>query len=35
MAEDETIITDKQQTMMQNPNNLVSLVRELISQNIT
>ena len=35
VAEDETIMTYKEQTMMQIPNNLVPVVRELISQNIT
>ena len=33
VAEDETIMTNEQQTMMQIPNNLVSIVRELIAQN--
>ncbi|VEP17162.1 conserved hypothetical protein [Hyella patelloides LEGE 07179] len=33
VAEDETIITGKQQTMMQIPNKLVPVVRELIAKN--
>ena len=33
VAEDETIMISKQQTMMQIPNNLVPIVRELIAQN--
>lgn len=33
VAEDESIIANQQQTMMQIPNNLVPIVRELIAQN--
>ena len=33
LAEDETIMTNEQQTMMQIPNNLVPIIRELIAQN--
>ena len=33
VEEDESILTNEQQTMMQIPNNLVSIVRELIAQN--
>ncbi|MDJ0682090.1 MAG: hypothetical protein QNJ18_19795 [Xenococcaceae cyanobacterium MO_167.B52] len=33
VAEDETIMTNEQQTMMQIPNNLVPIIRELIAQN--
>ena len=33
VAEDETIMNNEQQTMMQIPNNLVSIVRELIAKN--
>ena len=29
----ETIMTNEQQTMMQIPNNLVPIIRELIAQN--
>ena len=33
VLEDETIINNEQQTMMQIPNNLVPIVRDLITQN--
>ena len=33
VEEDESILTNEQQTMMQIPNNLVPIVRELIAQN--
>ena len=33
VKEDESILTDEQQTMMQIPNNLVPMIRKLIAQN--